>query len=110
MPQTGGVGIYPDRDQVSIVGRENTTDYQFGKKYTGTPFCTRCGVSCFGNNYGPPQEIRDRICAISEEKKQYVERMLRIQAVNIRVLDDVEWDAITVLKEDDGTEGYALPN
>jgi hypothetical protein len=99
------VGVYPDKSQVSIVGRENTTVYRFGRKFNGYPFCKTCGVSCFGNLYGPSQDV---VYRLPEAKKEFVRKQLRIQPVNIRTLDGVDWDGITINKSDEGTEGYVL--
>lgn len=105
--RVASIGIYPDRSQVAITGREHTTDYKFGQKYNGNPFCKTCSVLCFGNGYGPPQEVVDRL---SDAKKEFVKRQLRIQTVNVRTLEDVEWGKIEVKKEDEGTDGYVLPD
>lgn len=90
---------------MAITGRENTTDYRYGQKFSGAPFCKTCGVHCFKNLYGPPQEVVDRL---PESKREFVLRQLRIQPVNLRVLEGVEWDKITVKREDEGTKGYIL--
>jgi hypothetical protein len=105
--QTGAILIYPDKSQVTTTGREKTTDYRFGRMFNGTPFCQTCGVLCFQNLYGPPKEVIDRL---PEAKQEFVAKQLRIQPLNIRVLDGVEWGLIKVKKEDEGTKGYTLPD
>jgi hypothetical protein len=47
---------------------------------------------------------------LSEEKKGFVRKQLDIQAVNVRMLEGVEWDEIDVKREDEGTGGYSLPD
>ena len=91
---------------MTIVGKEKTTEYQFGQKFNGTPFCPICGVSAFQNLYGPPQELIDRL---PEARRAIVAKKLRIQPVNLRCLDGVEWDRISIEKDDCGTEGYEVP-
>lgn len=101
------IGIYPDRDQVSIIGKEETTTYAFGRKFNQSPFCKTCGIACYGVTVGPPQEVVDRL---PEEKKAFVERIRRIQPLSVRALHGVEWDEIKIEKSDEGTEGYVVPD
>lgn len=99
------ITIYPDRDQVTLVGKENTTTYAFGRKFNEAPFCKTCGVACYGVPIGPPQEFVDKL---PEAKKEFVEKQRRIQPLYVRVMDGVEWDDIHVEQSDEGTEGYVL--
>ncbi|KAI3396055.1 hypothetical protein diail_472, partial [Diaporthe ilicicola] len=70
------ISIYPDRDQVTLLGKENTTAYAFGRKFNQAPFCKTCGVACYGVPVGPPQEVVDKL---PQAKKQFVENLRRIQ-------------------------------
>lgn len=101
------ISIYPDRDQVTLVGKENTTTYAFGKKFNQAPFCKTCGVACYGVPVGPPQEVVDKL---PDDKKEFVEKLRRIQPLYVRAMDGVEWDEIHVEQSDEGTEGYELPD
>lgn len=103
--QNALIGIYPDKDQVTILGKENTTPYGFGQKFNGWPFCKTCGVHCYGIAIGPPQELVD---SWPEARQKMVEKIRRIQTVNIRTLHGVEWDQIKVERSDEGTEGYVV--
>lgn len=80
--------------------------YQFGSKFSGAPFCKTCGIHCFGNLYGPPKEV---LATWPEARQAVVKKKLMIQPLNIRVLDNVEWDELKWEKLDVGTEGYRLP-
>jgi hypothetical protein len=101
------ISIYPDQDQVTVVGKENTTTYAFGRKFNQAPFCKTCGVACYGVPVGPPQEVVDKL---PEEKKEFVAKLRRIQPLYVRAMDGVEWDDIHVEQSDEGTEGYVLPD
>ncbi|KAL0944722.1 glutathione-dependent formaldehyde-activating gfa [Colletotrichum truncatum] len=103
--RNGFIGVYPHQSQVTLVGKENTQDYRFGRRFNGSPFCKTCGVHCFSNLYGPPQAIIDRL---PDEKKKFVRRQLEIQPVNVGVLEDVEWDKLNLQWANEGTEGYVL--
>lgn len=103
--QNAFIGIYPNKSQVTIHGRENAKDYIFGRKFNGHPFCKTCGVHVYMNLYGPPKGV---IQGLPEEKKEFVKKMLGIQPVNIRALDNVDWTDIKVLRSDEGAEGYVL--
>lgn len=99
------VSIYPDRDHVTLLGKENTTTYAFGRKFNQAPFCRTCGVACYGVPVGPPQEVVDKL---PEAKKEFVEKLRRVQPLYVRAMDGVEWDEIHVKQSDEGTEGYEL--
>ncbi|ROV88746.1 hypothetical protein VMCG_10077 [Cytospora schulzeri] len=100
------ISIYPDRDQVTILGQDNTTMYAFGRKFNHGHFCSTCGVSCYGVPVGPPQEVVDKL---PEDKKAYVEETRRVRQLSVRAMNGVEWDEITINRSDEGTEGYVVP-
>ncbi|KAJ4387452.1 hypothetical protein N0V93_008044 [Gnomoniopsis smithogilvyi] len=97
--------IYPDKDQVLLCGRDNTTTYAFGRKFNQTPFCKTCGVAIYGVAVGPPQSIVDKL---PEEKQKFVEQQRRIQPLYVRAMNGVDWDNIKVQRNDEGTEGYTV--
>lgn len=109
------ITIYPDKDQVlflpdipqSSEDEENgpTTVYSFARKFNKFPFCKVCGVACFGIPVGPPQEVVSRLPA---DKQQFVEKLRRIRPLYVRAMNEVEWDEITVVRSDEGTEGYVV--
>ncbi|KAL1850744.1 hypothetical protein Daus18300_012822 [Diaporthe australafricana] len=101
------VSIYPDRDQVTLLGKENATTYAFGRKFNQAPFCKTCGVACYGVPVGPPQEVVDKL---PEAKKEFVEKLRRIQPLYVRAMNGVEWGEINVEQSDEGTEGYVVPD
>lgn len=103
--QTGAVQIYPHYSQVSIIGKENSKDYTFGRAFNGTPFCKTCGSHVYTNLYGPPQHVVDRL---PDAKKEFVRKQCEVQPINLRILDGVEWDELNVRRSDEGTEGYIL--
>ncbi|KAI8211283.1 Centromere protein V [Colletotrichum sp. SAR 10_66] len=103
--RNGAIGVYPHQSQVTIVGKDRTQEYQYGRKFNGAPFCKTCGVHCFGNLYGPPQSIVDRL---PEAKKEFVRKQLEIQPLNVRVLNEVDWEELDIKWANEGTEGYAL--
>ena len=99
------IGIYPNKSQVTILGREKTKDYTFGRKFNGHPFCKGCGVHLYMNLYGPPKEVVNNLPG---EKKEVVRKMLEIQPINVRALEKLVWTDIKVLRSDEGAEGYVL--
>ncbi|KAF4871689.1 Centromere protein V [Colletotrichum siamense] len=103
--RNGAIGVYPHKSQVTIVRKERTQEYQFGRRFNGAPFCRTCGVHCFGNLYGPPQSIVDRL---PDAKKEFVRKQLEIQPLNVRVLNEVDWEELEIKWANEGTEGYAL--
>ncbi|KAF3763304.1 hypothetical protein M406DRAFT_73921 [Cryphonectria parasitica EP155] len=98
--------IYPDKDQVTLVGEDNTTAYAFGRKFNLAPFCKTCGVACYGVPLGPPQEL---VGKLPEAKQKFVEQQRRIRPLYIRAMNGVEWEEINVERSDEGTDGYVLP-
>lgn len=99
------ISIYPDRDQVTLIGKENTTTYAFGRKFNQAPFCKTCGVACYGVPVGPPQDVVNNL---PDDKKEFVEKLRRVQPLYVRAMDAVEWDEIHVEQSGEGTEGYEL--
>ncbi len=59
-----------------LSGEHDQTDYQFNKKIIHHLFCKTCGVSSFSIGTGPNQQ--------------------EMVAVNVRCLDDIDLDALTV--------------
>jgi hypothetical protein len=97
--------IYPHPSQVTIAGAENTASYQFGRKFVEHHFCKTCGVPLYMKIIGLSKEVLD---SWSEEKKEMVKQKLGLCPINIRVLNDVEWDKLTIEKCNEGTEGYSV--
>lgn len=67
--QQGYIGVYPTRDQVRIPERSRDRGFEYfglaadlGKRHKmgSGVICKTCGVSVFGNIYGPPIEIFDK--------------------------------------------------
>lgn len=64
-------------DKFKIVsGKENLTNYQFGKKSINHTFCSTCGVTPFGSGKAPDGSA--------------------VFAVNVRCLDDIDLDKIVI--------------
>ncbi|KAK1496635.1 glutathione-dependent formaldehyde-activating enzyme [Colletotrichum tamarilloi] len=103
--RNGFIGVYPHQSEVSIVGKDQALDYQFGRKFNGSPFCRTCGVHCFGNLYGPPKEL---VAKLPEARQEFVRKQLEIQPLNVRVLEGLEWDSVNIEWSNDGTEGYVV--
>ncbi|KDN64894.1 putative glutathione-dependent formaldehyde-activating enzyme, partial [Colletotrichum sublineola] len=104
--RNGFIGVYPHQSEVTLVGKDQTRDYKFGRGFNGSPFCRTCGVHCFGNLYGPPKEI---VVRLPEARQEFVRRQLEIQPLNVRVLEGVEWDRINIKWSNDGAADYVLP-
>ncbi|KAK1460509.1 glutathione-dependent formaldehyde-activating enzyme [Colletotrichum cuscutae] len=103
--RNGFIGVYPHQSEVSIVGKDQALDYQFSRKFNGSPFCRTCGVHCFGNLYGPPKEL---VAKLPETRQEFVRKQLEIQPLNVRVLQGLEWDSVNIEWSNDGTEGYVV--
>ncbi|OIW24354.1 glutathione-dependent formaldehyde-activating gfa [Coniochaeta ligniaria NRRL 30616] len=97
------IGIYPRLSEVKVTGAEHLTDYRFGRRFMGHPFCKICGVHVVMNVHGPPQHVVDRL---PEDKKEMVRRKLDLKPVNIRVPDRVELSLLSIKRSDEGTDGY----
>jgi len=63
-----------------LSGEDALTDYQFNKKVVHHLFCANCGISSFGTGTGPDQS--------------------EMVSINVRCLDDVDLDALTVTSFD----------
>lgn len=61
-------------------GQDDVTDYRFNKKIVEHLFCAHCGIKSFGRGKGP--DGTDTV------------------AINVRCLDGVDVDALTVQKVD----------
>ncbi|GJC78865.1 hypothetical protein ColLi_01703 [Colletotrichum liriopes] len=93
--------------RVTLVGQDQTQEYKFGREFNGSPFCRICGVHCFGNLYGPPKDI---VARLPEAKQEFVRKQLEVRPLNIRVLDDVEWDKINITWSNEGTGATSCLN
>lgn len=103
------LGAYPRKDQVMISGWEYTRDYQYGRRYTGFPFCATCGIHVYNNLYGPARQVLNQMPADMRAKAmEMVTKNLTLQPINVRVLDGVDLSSIKVKRRDGGTEGYVL--
>lgn len=68
-------------DQFTLLsGESDLSDYQFNKKNVHHMFCTGCGIRSFGRGTAPDGQT--------------------MYAVNVRCLDDVDIDALTITKVD----------
>jgi hypothetical protein len=74
------LSFVPETQFELLSGANAQTDYQFNKKNIHHRFCSTCGVRCFGNGTGP------------DGKAMY--------AVNVRTLDGVDLDSLSVDKFD----------
>jgi hypothetical protein len=107
--QIGYIGVYPNRDQVRIHGRERGFEYLTGRKYGGGVHCKLCGVNVFGNIYGPPKSIFEKLPLERREKalKLYNKNM-QLQPLNVRAMEGVDVSLLKRKITDHGTEGYEL--
>jgi hypothetical protein len=92
--QNGTTLIYPHPSQVSIVPSTfpTLTSYSFGPKTQKHKFCSTCGTSIY---------IERIPLALETFKKWHTskyEGWLESQAVNLKLFEGVEWDAIEVKK------------
>jgi len=77
--KTGTVlGFVPVDEFTLKSGEESLTDYQFNKKVIHHLFCSTCGVRSFGHGTAPNGK--------------------QMTAINVRCLDNVELDPLTVMK------------
>jgi len=97
--------VYPSLSQVTIDGQEDTTGYRFGKKFIEHRFCRTCGVPVYMKVIGPEEEP---IEAWSEERKALVAKNIDMCPINVRVLNDVEWEDLRIVTLDEGTSGYSV--
>ncbi|KAK3373080.1 glutathione-dependent formaldehyde-activating enzyme [Lasiosphaeria ovina] len=103
------VGVYPNKDQVRLYGKEHTFEYQYGRKYIGLVYCKACGVNVYNTVYGPPLSIFD---SVPPERKEHVmavyRKNLAVQPLNVRTIENLDLASVRVEKSDEGTEGYVL--
>ena len=90
---------------MSIVGNENCTEYAFGNKFNGHRFCKTCGVQVYIKVHGPPASFFE---GWSDARKAAVKGRFEILPVRLRVLNEVEWDQLKVVRRDEGTEGFEV--
>ncbi|EHK20763.1 uncharacterized protein TRIVIDRAFT_223731 [Trichoderma virens Gv29-8] len=105
------IGIYPNKENVRIYGRDRVFEYLTGGKFTGSTFCKTCGVHVFSNIYGPPISIFDKLPAERKERALSVYyKNMAMQPLNLRAIEDVKLDTLRPLikREDEGTDGYGL--
>ncbi|KAK0387227.1 hypothetical protein NLU13_5540 [Sarocladium strictum] len=107
--RTAFIGVYPNRDQVRISGRESTFEYLHGRGYNGTAHCETCGVNVFSNIYGPDPGIFDKLPPERREMalKMYHKNMA-LQPLNVRTFEGLDLGTLKVERDDCGTEGYKL--
>jgi len=66
----------PEENFVLESGENALSDYQFGKKKIHHLFCSTCGIGSFGNGTGPDGK--------------------KMKAINVRCLDNVNFEEIPV--------------
>jgi hypothetical protein len=96
---------YPTIQQVTIVGEENTTSYQYGRKFCAHHFCKTCGVPLYMRIHGPPKEVME---SWPEARKELVRKNCELLPVNLKVLNDVEWKDLKISRTDEGAVGYTV--
>jgi hypothetical protein len=84
-PQTGGSYVYAPAPSVSISSPSATTSYKFGTKAVDHRFCSTCGVPVY-----------------------VIEFQSTVIAVNLKVMQGVEWDEIKVKRNETGQDGYVV--
>ncbi|KAK5991546.1 hypothetical protein PT974_09830 [Cladobotryum mycophilum] len=105
------IGVYPTKDQVRIYGADDTFEYRSGRKFGGSTFCRTCGVHVFGNIYGPPISIFDKLPPERRELALGVyHKNMKLKPLNVRTLDNLDLASLRPLikREDEGTDGYVL--
>lgn len=109
--QKAYIGVYPEKDQVSIHGKEHTAEHQFGKKYGGDHYCKTCSVFVFATVYGPPLSVFDKV---PPERKEHVmavyHKNMNMLPLNVRCLEGLDISALNINKFDYGDEDYELPD
>lgn len=102
------MGVYPNKSQVRIYGREYTFEYVYGRRFIGTAHCKTCGVAVFMDVYGPPLSAFDGLPPERRERVMAAYHANRaLQPLNVRALD-VDLATLPVQRADEGTEGYVL--
>ncbi len=97
--------MYPRVAQVALEGRDKTKDYVYGRKFSGSPFCTTCGVHVFSNIYGPPAHVVE---SWPEARQAMVREKLDLLPLSIRSFHDLDLSTLPILCSDEGTDGYVL--
>jgi len=88
---------------VSIIGAENTTSYKFGTKFQEHHVGRTCGVSVY---IRVKEESDDGFETWPEKRKQKVRENQGKVPINIRVLNNIEWEQLKIERIDDGNEGH----
>lgn len=96
---------YPDASNVTIVGEDNTTGYQFGRKFVTHHFCKTCGVPMYMRFQGPPKEVLE---TMPEDRQNEIKKRTNMVPVNLRVLEGVDWDELNIEVVSQGTDGYVI--
>ncbi|KAH9891504.1 glutathione-dependent formaldehyde-activating enzyme [Xylariomycetidae sp. FL2044] len=87
--RSGATWIYPHNANLSIVGGEDTlTTYGFNSGRALKRFCRICGIYVYNlsKNLNTPEEL----AALSEERREWVLRMMDCTPVNLRLIDGVD--------------------
>ena len=101
--QNGYVFVYPPANNLVVHGKEHLTGYRFDVKLVQHNFCSTCGVPIYEEDVEPEEELPDKT------RKEPVKEVEEQIGVNIRVLDGVEWDNITIEKaQDDSGRPYVI--
>ena len=93
--QNAYVLFYPNISKLGISEAKPgvMSTYQFARKFLEHKFCSVCGVSTHIKTIGPPKEIVDKMSEVALEHRR---KMLEISPVNLRVLNDVEWNELKI--------------
>ena len=108
--QNGYIFVYPPANNFVVHGKEHLTGYRFDRKLIQHNFCSTCGVPIYEEDVpiyeeemGPEKELLDKT------RKEPVKEVVEDVGVNVRVLDGVEWDKITIEKaKDDSGRPYVI--
>jgi len=96
--RNGYVSLYPPTEDFSVDGAENTTAYIWVERpHLAHKFCKTCGVPVFIEVVLPPKSAT---ADWDPKKLAEVEKDAGGRGVNIRVLNDVEWDKMKIHKYD----------
>lgn len=90
--------------QVTIVGEENTKGYKFGGKYATHYFCKTCGIPLYMRIHPPSKEL----IGTPPEARQTVMENFNLIPINLKVLNDVEWEGLKVERSQQGPVGYTV--
>lgn len=55
--------------------------------------------------HGPPKQL---VATWPETRQKMVKEKLEIIPIRVAVLDNVDWDELTIERSDEGTEGYEI--